>query len=203
MEIQKYYKVETTGGFTYYNTTPPSWRHPIEITKEEYDQAVFILKVKGLADKGQEVENAIELNNLVRGFLERKERTYLNFMLNHLRHNNDAGFDGMVIKRNEVISKLGQVERFEADIAIATNLDPNHPINSLEENDFIEVLRDIKTGDAWRWNNITKILKVEIAYEPEQVAKEYEKIQKAIHDQLHATDPTQAVVNAVVDGGIT
>lgn len=145
--------------------------------------------VRKQADKGQEVENVIELNELIRGFLSKKLRTYEGFMFNHLRHNNESGYDTISIKRNEIISKLNQVERFEADIAIATNSDPTHKITFTDETEFIEILKEIKSGDTWRWTNITKILKVEESYEPAALVEEYKKLQQAVNSHIQPIDP--------------
>lgn len=145
--------------------------------------------VRKQADKGQEVENVIELNELIRGFLSKKLRTYEGFMFNHLRHNNESGYDTISIKRTEIISKLSQVERFEADIAIATNSDPTHQITFTDETEFIEILKEIKSGDTWRWTNITKILKVEEAYEPAALVEEYKKLQQAVNNHIQQIDP--------------
>lgn len=172
--------------------------YPTETERDaKYDELIANQTIKGKADKGQEVENAIELNDSIKYYIKKLIRL-VNFdlysnLLDIAKDNTNIAkqteFNNNMKLWKAYGNMLDNVEEFERNIAIALNKDPSHPITWLHERDFVNILSHIKQSDAQRYAEITKMLGVEATYEPELVKEEYKKLQTIINEQLHSGNP--------------
>lgn len=189
---------ELYGVRTYDND--PTTGHPwaSEIAKQNWIKLqLWEEGVRKQADKGQEVENAIELNDAIKYFLTKLIRTQNFNLFSNLQ---EIALDNTDISKQTTFNNnvktwkaygrmLDSVEEFERSLAIATNTDPTHSINWVGEKDFINMLTLISQQDRPRWIDITKLFKVEESYEPSALVEEYKKLQQAIHSHIQPIDP--------------
>lgn len=176
------------------------------ITKEEYDKHIIISK----ADKGQETENAIELNDAIKAYIANllKEQDFLIFgnlkdmiMRPHELEQHHKLFDNNMKLWKAYNSMVNSIEKYERSIAIATNSDATHPIDASQERDFVNILTHIKQQDQTLWLEITKMLNVEIAYEPEEVKNAYIKLQQTINSHVTPTIDGNTLANEMHNAG--
>lgn len=179
------------------------------ITKEDYEAHIIISK----ADKGQETENAIELNDAIKSYIEKLLREQ-QFLIN-------GNLKDMIMRPNELEqhhklydnnmklwraynNMFNNIQEYERSIAIATNSDASHPIDATNEKDFVNILTHIKQEDQALWLEITKMLNVEITYEPEAVKNEYIKLQQIINSHVTPTIDGHTLASEIpVAGGGT
>lgn len=157
-------------------------------------QKAYPIRVK--ADKGQEVENAIELNKIIADYWNEKINAIqveinadfvYQLSSTTIDHNKLLEVQALVLKQHGYIDSLRKVNAFEVDIAIQTNSDPTHSVDWLGENEFVQTLEDIYNEvDKTRWVQVTKLIGVEISYEPENIVAKYKEMQLAVNNHIVA-----------------
>lgn len=166
-------------------------------TPEEFEQFKFDYPIQERADKGQEVENAIEINDLIKNYaMKQILETTKSMSIHEIKLFNpnvtdpaikEANFNAWKILRGDRDNNIATweaVELFERDMAIATNVDKSHVPHWIHEALMIIAMNDIKANDAARWEQLTKMLRVEQSYEPEAVIEEWKKLQDAVNNHL-------------------
>ena len=183
-----------------------------EITKEQYELVQWQKEIQAKADKGQEVQNAIELNATFREYI-RELIDDTDFLIK-------GNLKDMILRPTEPIHQqkyeehiklykayqniLKSIIKFERGIAITTNIDPKHPVSVPGMQDMVNVFAKIKADEPELWKDITKMLKVEESYEPKSAVDTWIAVEQAANPHIvmqPTTDTGTQIVDAVVSGG--
>lgn len=171
----------------------------INVRDAKYIEIIANQVITNKADKGQEAENAIELNDAIKYYITKLMRDndfdiksdLLEIALDNTDISKQTKFQNDMKTRKAYVRMLNNVEEFERSIAIATNSDPTHPVSWVGENDFVNILSHIAIEDKPRYAEIAKLLNVEETYEPEAIKNEYIKLQQIVNN--HISHPTPVI----------